>query len=170
MSEAMPPVSGTSEWDALARAAAGRTDEVEGSDEIQQLLAFDIDGTPYAVRVERVIEIVRMRPVTPVPRISECVRGVVSLRGEIIEVIDMRLRLGLDPIEPTRRSRMIVVRSSSGDVAAILVDAVREVLRVTEDAIQPATGSESGVVESLCARGDEFVSLIELDRVLAIDA
>jgi purine-binding chemotaxis protein CheW len=111
-----------------------------------------------------------MRPVTPVPRISECVRGVVSLRGEIIEVIDMRRRLGLDPIEPTRRSRIIVVRSSSGDVAAILVDAVREVLRVTEDAIQPATGSESGVVESLCARGDEFVSLIELDRLLAIDA
>ena len=169
MSEAMPPVAETSEWDELARAAADRADGAKVSDDIQQLLIFDIDGTPYAVRVERVREIVRMRPVTPVPRISECVRGVISLRGEIIEVVDMRRRLGLDSIEPTRRTRIIVARTSSGEVAAILVDAVREVLRVTQDAILPATGSGSGVVENLCARGDEFVSLIELDRVLAID-
>jgi len=170
MSEGMPPVAETSEWDELARAAAGRGAEAEAGDDIQQLLAFDIDGTPYAVRVEWVREIVRMRPVTPVPRVSECVRGVISLRGEIIEVIDMRRRLGLDPIDPTRRTRIIVARTNSGEVAAILVDAVREVLRVTSEAIRPAPGSESSVVESLCACGDEFVSLIALDRVLAIDA
>ena len=170
MSEGMPPTVETSEWDELARAAADKGDKVEISDEIRQLLAFDIDGTRYAMPVERVTEIVRMRPVTPVPRVSEYVRGVISMRGEIIEVVDMRRRLGLDPIEPTRRTRIIVVRTNSGEAAAILVDAVREVLRVTDEAIRPATGSESGVVESLCACGEEFVSLIELDRVLAIDA
>ena len=170
MSEAMPPASETSEWDELARAAADRGDESGASDDIQQLLAFDIDGTPYAVPVERVREIVRMRPVTPVPRVSDYVRGVISLRGEIIEVVDMRRRLGLDSIEPTRRTRIIVARTSSGEVAAILVDAVREVLRVTDEAFRAVSGSESSVVENLYACGEEFISLIELDRVLAIDA
>ncbi len=170
MSEGMPPVAEAGEWDQLARAAADRGDESGASDDVQQLLAFDIDGTSYAVPVERVREIVRMRPVTPVPRVSEYVRGVISLRGEIIEVVDMRRRLGVDPIEPTRRTRIIVARSHSGEVAAILVDAVREVLRVTSEEIRPLTGSESSVVENLCACGDQFVSLIELDRVLAIDA
>ena len=158
MSEAMPPVGETNEWDELARAAADRGDEVEVSDDIQQLLAFVIDGTPYAVPVERAREIVRMRPMTPVPRVSDCVRGVISLRGEIIEVIDMRRRLGLDSIELTRRTRIIVARTTKGEFAAILVDAVREVLRVANDAIRPAPGSESSIVENLCACGDEFVT------------
>jgi purine-binding chemotaxis protein CheW len=170
MSGGMPPVVESNEWDAIARAAAERGDESAVGDDIQQLLAFEIDGTPYAMPVDRVREIVRMRPVTPVPRISEYVRGVISLRGEIIEVVDMRRRLGLDPIEPTRRTRIIVARSNSGEVAAILVDAVREVLRIKSDAIRPVSGSESSVVENLCACGDQFVSLIQLDRVLAIDA
>jgi purine-binding chemotaxis protein CheW len=170
MTEGTPPVSGSNDWDALARAAARKSDASDVSDEIHQLLAFDIGGTPYAVPVERVREIVRMRPLTPIPRVSEYVRGVISLRGEIIEVVDMRRRLGLDPIEPTRRTRIIVARNSSEEVAAILVDSVREVLRVTDEAFRPLTGSESSVVENLCACGDEFVSMIELDRVLNIDA
>jgi purine-binding chemotaxis protein CheW len=170
MSKATTPVAKVSGWVELARAAADRGDSSMGGDDIQQLLAFDIDGTPYAMPVERVREIVRMRPVTPIPRVSAYVRGVISLRGEIIEVVDMRRRLGLDPIEPTRRTRIIVARSNSGEVAAILVDAVREVLRVPSEAFRPISGSESSVVERLCACGDEFVSMIELDRVLAIDA
>jgi purine-binding chemotaxis protein CheW len=170
MSEEMTPAAESSEWDELARAAADRGQETDVSDDIQQLLAFDVAGTPYAIPVERVTEIVRMRPITPVPHVSEYVRGVISLRGQIIEVVDMRRRLGIDPIEPTRRTRIIVARSHSGEVAAILVDAVREVLRVTSEEFRPVSGSESSVVESLCARGDRFVSVIELDRVLAIDA
>ena len=170
MSEGMPPVGKANQWDELARAAANRGDEPAASDEIRQLLSFDIDGTPDAVPVERVREIVRMRPITPLPRVSEYVRGVISLRGEIVEVVDLRRRLGLDPIEPTRRTRLIVARSNSGEVAAILVDAVREVLRVTDEAFRAATGSESSVVENLCVCGDQFVSLVELDRVLDFDA
>ena len=170
MTEETPPVSGSRDWDVLARAAARKSDASDVSDEIRQLLAFDIAGTPYAVPVERVREIVRMRPLTPIPRVSEYVRGVISLRGAIIEVVDMRRRLGLDPIEPTRRTRIIVARTSSEEVAGILVDSVREVLRVTDEAFRPLTGSESSLVENLCACGDEFVSMIDLDRVLTIDA
>ena len=157
------------EWDALARAASERGDSPESLDEIHQLLCFELAGSPYAVPVERVREIVRMRPVTPVPRTPDEVRGVISLRGEMIELIDLRRRLGLGSIESSRRTRIIVTKTSDDEVVGLLVDAVREVFRVTAEAIQPATGSDPGAVTDLCTFRDEFVSMIELDRLLTLD-
>jgi len=157
------------EWDDLARAAADRGDSSESLDEIHQLLSFEIAGAPYAVPVDRVREIVRMRPVTPVPRTPEEVRGVISLRGEMIELIDLGRRLGLGSIEPSRKTRIIVIKAGDDEVVGLLVDAVREVLRISSEAIQTATGSDTGAVNDLCKFGDEFVSMIELDKVLILD-
>jgi len=170
VSELSTPNEETRDWDALARAAASRGESPESLETVQQLLCFELAGSPYAVPVERVREIVRMRPVTPVPRTPKEVRGVISLRGEMIELIDLRLRLGLGSIEPSRQTRIIVIKTQDDEVVGLLVDAVREVLRVTDDAIQPATGSETGAVNDLCKFRDEFVSMIELDRVLTLDA
>jgi purine-binding chemotaxis protein CheW len=101
-----------------------------------------------------------------VPRLSVEVLGVISLRGEIVEVVDLRRRLGLEPTAPDRRSRIIVVYGTDGGIAGLLVDGVAEVLSVDESDLRSASGD---AVESLCVRGDEFVSLLDLDRVLEIN-
>jgi len=157
----------TAGWYELARrAAAGGEGGAEGASR-RQLLCFAVDGAPYAVAVESVREIVRIRPITPIPRVARDVRGVISLRGEIIQVIDLRLRLGLPPCEITKATRIVVVHVDDGRVAGLLVDGVQEVLRISEDAIGPAaTGDAQGVVASLCARGGQFVSLLDLERAL----
>lgn len=165
MSEA--PANPTQSWEALARDAAAR--EEAATEFLQQLLTFELDGTPYALPVERVREIVRIRPITPVPRVPEYVSGVISLRGEIVQVVDLRRRLGFVPAEPTRRSRIVVVHGADGRVAGLLVDAVREVLSVDEESLRQASG-DTVVVEALCVRGEEFLSVVDLDRVLAVDA
>jgi purine-binding chemotaxis protein CheW len=161
---------GSQSWDELARTARPTENDDEQQEDIRQLLTFEVDSTPYAVPIERVREIIRIRPITPVPRVPKEVRGVISLRGEIVEVIDLRLRLALPPIDPIRSTRIIVVHTENGKVAGILVDAVREVSRVSEDSIRPSTNSDTGSVEALCVRGDEFVSLVDLDRILEIHA
>ena len=155
-------------WDALAREAAQRRGFGSEPVEFLQLLTFVIEGAPYALPIECVREIVRVRPITPVPRMPEDVRGVISLRGEILQVVDLRRRLGLESVEPNRRSRVIVVQEEGGPVAGLLVDAVTEVLSVAEDALRPASG-EAGNVEALCVRDEEFVSMVDLGRVLAVD-
>jgi len=160
----------TASWADLARNAGDGAAPEDRPEDLRQLLTFEIAGSPYAVPVERVREIVRIRPITPVPRVPVEVRGVISLRGEIVEVVDLRRRLDLPPIEPGRSTRIVVVSSETGKVAGILVDAVREVLRVSEDTINPASSGESTCVEALCVRGEEFVSLVDLDRILEIDA
>lgn len=153
-------------WEEIARGADRPEGDAEAA-ELLHLIGFQLAGTPYAVRVENVREIVRMRPITPVPRVAECVRGVISLRGEMVQVVDLRRRLGLPALEPTRASRIVVVHVSDGRVAGLLVDEVREVLHVPADATLPPSG-EAFAVDALCARGEEFVSLLSLERVLEL--
>lgn len=165
------PVSGTSgrSWDLLARVAAEQRDGEATPIDFLQFLTFVLDGAPYAIPVERVREIVRLRPTTPIPRVPDDVRGVISLRGEIVQVVDLRRRLGLAMPEASRSSRVIVVHGGDDQIAGLLVDGVTEVLTVGEEALRPSSG-ESSAVDTLCARGDEFVSLLDLDRVLAVHA
>jgi purine-binding chemotaxis protein CheW len=160
----------SSSWDELARQAAHESQADPGSGALRQLLAFTVAESAYAVSVESVREIVRMRPITPIPRVSADVRGVISLRGEVIQVIDMRRRLGFPVAEIPKASRIIVVQQEEGSAAGILVDSVREVLRVDETAMLQSPGGDAGSVESLCVRGDEFISMINLGRVLNVDA
>lgn len=156
-------------WDALAKAAASRREfDAEGVD-LVRLLAFELAGTPYALPVERVREIVRVRPVTPMPRVPAEVLGIISLRGEIVQVVDLRRRLGLDECERQRASRILIVHGRDGRVAGLLVDRVTEVMLVAEEALRPASG-DAAAVESLCLQDERFVSCLDLDRVLAFDA
>ncbi len=154
-------------WDALARAASG-TATHEESNLVRELLCFTVGGDPYCVPVERTREIVRMRVITDMPRVPPEILGVITLRGEVVQVLDLRLRLGVPAPPPTRTQRIIVLHGDRGDVTGLLVDTVSEVLRVEESAIQPPATDESGFISALCTRGDEFVGLLNLDKVLDI--
>lgn len=160
----------TPEWERLARSASGYGAPDEEPEILRELLAFVLNDAPYAVSVERVREIIRLREITPMPRVPDCVIGVVALRGEIVQVVDGRMRLGLELTPPTRRSRIIVLHGDDNRVTGIVVDAVDEVLRVSESDIAPSTSSQNGSVVELCKRGDEFVSIVDMDLVLDLDA
>jgi purine-binding chemotaxis protein CheW len=152
-------------WEALARAAVGREAQEDNALR-REFVTFHLDGDPYALPIERVREIVRLRPITPVPRVPASIIGVISLRGEVVEVLDLRVRLGLASRTPHRSSRIIVLHGDDGTVTGLLVDSVRDVLRIPEDQMRSASGGDQEAVSALLVRGDEFVSLLDLDRVL----
>ncbi len=158
--------AGGRDWTELARSASSR--EESEPELLRELLTFQLDGSPDAVPVERVREIVRMKETTPVPRVPPSVLGVIELRGEVVQVLDLRLRLQLPVSEVTRRSRIVVLHADDERVSGVLVDGVEEVLRAPEDSIRPVAGS-AGFVCDICARGGEFVSIIDVDRVLDFD-
>lgn len=156
-------------WDVLAR-TAGAGHAANAEEVLRELLVFLLDGAPYAIPVERVREIVRMRNLTPVPRVPREVRGVIALRGEIVQVIDLRMRLSLVATVATRSTRIIVLHGDDDRVAGVWVDAVREVVRVSERDIRAASGGDDDVVNELFLSGSEFVSIMDLARVLDFDA
>ncbi len=153
------------DWRSIARdAATGREDEAPVV--LRELLVFRLSDSSYAMPVDRVREIVRLRAMTPVPRVPDEVRGVITLRGEVVQVIDLRMRLALATAEPSRHTRIIVLHGEDDRVTGVLVDAVREVVRVPEEELRPATGGEGDAVAELFLSGEEFVSIVDLDRVL----
>ena len=157
------------EWERIARSGANQQFEESKPERIREFLSFGLAGATYAIPVERVREIIRLREVTPMPRVPACITGVVALRGDVVQVVDMRIRLGLEMGAPTRRSRIIVLHGDDNRVTGIAVDSVQEVLRVNEEEIDTVPAQSNSVVSELCKRGDEFVSIVDLDYMLALD-
>ncbi|MBC8340875.1 MAG: purine-binding chemotaxis protein CheW [Proteobacteria bacterium] len=166
-SQAVP--TGDQEWERIARSGANQQSEESEPELFRELLSFGLADATYAIPVERVREIIRLREVTPMPRVPACITGVVALRGDVVQVVDMRIRLGLEMGAPTRRSRIIVLHGDDDRVTGIAVDSVQEVLRVNEEEIDTVPTQSIGVVSELCKRGDEFVSIVDLDYMLALD-
>jgi chemotaxis signal transduction protein len=161
--------SSTPDWLGLARSASTNLNQARGegaSELLRELLVIGLNGSPYAIAVERVREIVRMRSLTRVPRAPNWLLGVVALRGEVVEIVDLRRRLGLEPTAPDRSSRIIVLHGDGDRVTGVLVDSVSDVYRVSEDSILPADDLELSAVVEMCPRGDEFISILDVDRFL----
>jgi purine-binding chemotaxis protein CheW len=150
----------------LARAAARGEVRADEGVLLRELLLLRAADDAYAVPVERVREIVRLRPITPIPRAPRVLLGVVALRGEMIEVVDLRRRLGLPEAEPRRMHRIVVLHTAHGEATGLLVDAASDVLRVQDSALGPPPAGESGAVVALCTWQERFVSVLDVDRVL----
>lgn len=163
--------SGAIGWDEAGREAAARwrsgSDEEE-SEMLRELLVFGLDRNEYAISVERVREIIRMRHLTPIPRAPEWLLGIVALRGEVVEVVDLRLKLGLPVVASDRTTRILVLHGDDDRVTGVLVDSVSEVHRVPESEILASQGFEIAAVVEMFRRRDGFVSILDVDRALEV--
>ncbi len=101
-----------------------------------EILSFLLGGEEYAVMVESVREVLKRRDLTMVPNTPDFIPGVISLRGSMLPVIDLCIRLGITPGVRDEKSRIIVVSPDEEDVG-LIVDRVSGVHRIKEDAIKP---------------------------------
>lgn len=110
-----------------------------------QYLTFQLMNEFYGVPIGSVREINRVGEITPVPKTPDFVKGVMNLRGKIIPVINLRVKFGMNEEAYTRDTCIIVIDSQIGQVGMI-VDAVKEVVDLLENQIEPspALGNESG--------------------------
>ena len=158
-----------SRWETLARGAASGSGQEEALLR-REFVTFHLGEDVYALPIERVREVARLRPITPMPRVPAAVRGVISLRGEVVQVVDLRSRLGMESSSAARTSRIVVLHGEDGAVAGLLVDAVRNVLRLSEEEIHVCGANDADVVSALLADGGLFVSLLDVNRLLDLDA
>lgn len=139
-----------------------------GSD-AQELISFRIGQQEFCVDIMAVREIRGWTPATPLPQTPAFVRGVINLRGAVLPIVDLASRLGLGIAEPTARHVIIVVRIGE-QMVGLLVDAVCDILTVTQDMLQAtpdvACDSVKTFVKGIMAIEGRMISLISLDRVL----
>jgi purine-binding chemotaxis protein CheW len=136
----------------------------------EQLVGLELAGELYGVEISRIQEIIRMQPITAVPKSPPFVVGLTSLRSRVIPVMDLRARFGLETFEPTRRSRIVVVEMSDHTVG-LIVDAVSEVLRISAASVEPpsslVTIADSAYLRGVAKIDERLVLLLDLPRVLS---
>jgi purine-binding chemotaxis protein CheW len=138
--------------------------------ETTQLVSFTLGDELYGITITHVREIILIAKITRIPRTPPHVKGLINLRSTVIPVIDLRAKFGLSESEMTDESRIMVLQAD-GRTIGIIVDAVREVLRIKQDQITPppATVSGSGreYMTGLVQLGEELLILLDIDRVLS---
>lgn len=135
----------------------------------EQLVTFGLGSEEFGVDIMLVQEIIRIPPITRVPKAPSFVEGVINLRGNVITVISLRNRFGMEHAEETDLSRIIVLEVNN-KVFGIRVDAVTEVLRLEEDAIEPppsiAMGVDSHYIRGVGKIGDRLLILLDLEHIM----
>jgi purine-binding chemotaxis protein CheW len=145
-------------------------DQKKESTELLQLVSFLIGKEEFGVDIGYVQEINRMVQITKVPNAPAFVDGVINLRGRIIPVIDLRLKLGMERKEHDKNTRIVVVEVA-GKTVGFIVDAVTEVLRIpsniTEAPPDMVTGVNSEYIKAVGKLEDRLLILIDLEKILS---
>lgn len=135
----------------------------------RELIAFCIGDQEYSVDIMSVREIRGWSPATPLPQTPAYIKGVINLRGAVLPIMDLAERLGLPATRHSERSVIIVVKVGSRMVG-LLVDAVSDILTITEDSIQPtpdvACDQVKAFVRGLISMEGRMISEIALERLL----
>ena len=139
-------------------------------------LTFSLADEEYGIGITKIKEIIGLMPITSIPQVPGYVKGVINLRGKVIPIIDLRLKFGLDEVEATEKTCIIVVEvdTSKGESRiGLVVDSVSEVMNIKEDDIEsaPAFGADLDTKYILgMAKIENGVKiLLDIDRVLTSD-
>jgi len=159
---------------ALADSLAAQAESTpQKATRIETWVTFDLAGETYALPVSHVLEILRVAGITRVPHAPPVIRGVTNMRGKVLPVVDLRVRLGSAAAEITQQSRVLVV-TSRGRSLGLLVDSVQQVERIdllTVQAPPPDVMTpQSEYIVGVCQIGPRLVVLLDVGLVLVLTA
>jgi len=136
-------------------------------------LAFSLGSEDYALDISVIREILKPREITEIPRVPEFLLGIISLRGNIIPIFDLKRRMGLGVTEIGSNSRIIVCQE--GDrLAGLLIDRITQVTTIQEEKIEPTptifSGRDRALLDGVGRVQDKVLILLNLANVLTIDS
>ncbi len=152
-----------------ASAASGRTTELQERHDLP-IVVFRLGEESFGLRLHEVREIIMVGQITPVPRAPAFVEGVLNLRGEVMPVLDLRTRFGIDRIDRTALSR-ILITPIGGVFTGLVVDSVQEVgsvdQRKLEDPPRVTTVGANAYIEKVARSEAGMIFLLDLQRLLS---
>ena len=133
-----------------------------------EYLAFVLAGDTYAVQIAHIAEILKPPPLTQVPRAPRAVIGVMSVRGRLVTVVDLRRRFRLVEQSPDRKTRILLVETGEEQIG-LLVDEVLQVYRLADSEIEPAAvlgGDQPAHIAGIGRPEGALLILIDLKPIL----
>lgn len=149
---------------------------IEAITAMRQYLTFNLDKEIFAVDVAHVREIQEASAITKVPRTPEFMRGVINVRGIVVPVVDMRLKLGLPAVADTIDTCIIIIEIGlDGDIVVMgaLADSVQEVFELPPEQIEPVpkigTQLNTRFIKGIGKHDEKFVIILDIENILSTD-
>lgn len=141
--------------------------EMKKEDEqVVQYIVIKVDNEQYGIDIKYIDNIVRMQKITRVPKAQHYFKGVINLRGEVIPVMDLRVKFDMEEIEETKDTRIIILKPDKQSTVGIIVDAVREVVSLKETDMEKVTtnaaDSRTQYISVIGKHENELISIINI--------
>jgi len=148
------------------------SDDEIGNASHRQCVTFRLNEEIYGINVMLVQEVLRVTEIAPVPGAPNYVIGIINLRGNVVTVIDTRMRFGLPPKEMDDSTRIVIIEAENQTVG-IVVDSVSEVVDIYSNEIEtaPNVGNDETAryIEGVVSRSEELLILVDLNKLLTDD-
>ncbi len=141
--------------------------------ELIQFIVIKIDDEQYGINIKYIDNIVRMQQITRVPKVDPYLKGVINIRGEIVPVMSVRMKMGLSEDVITNKSRIIILKTNEGDLVGIIVDQVNQVLTLDVNNIEKTRYDDKKTQDGTKFVGGVghyeggLVSILDLDAVVS---
>lgn len=140
--------------------------------ETSRFLTFSLNGEQYAVPLLKVKEVIALTETTPVPYSAPYFKGIMNLRGQVISVIDLRIKLKMAKAETTSETAIIILDLSPLSLG-IIVDSVESVLAVGNEEVQPppdvGTANNTAYIRGVTRKDKKLILLLDIERTLSVE-
>ena len=141
--------------------------------DVNQYIVISVGDEQFGIDIKYIDNIVKMQHITRVPNVAPYIKGIINLRGEVIPVMGLRLKMGIQNDVETKASRIIILRLEQVGMLGVIVDEVREVVTVEEDDVEKVVSDNKeerdSFVFAVGKYGESLVSLLDLNSVVAFD-
>lgn len=139
---------------------------LETTDKITiQYIVVMVGNEQYGINISYVDNIVRLQKITRVPKAQSYFKGIINLRGEVVPVMSIRKKMGLEDDVFTNASRIIILKLEEKGSLGIIVDEVKEVVTLSEDEIDKVS-NKGTFINGIGKHGDELISLFEINAIV----
>ncbi len=141
------------------------------SSDAKQYIVINVGIEQFGIDIQYVDNIVRMQKITRVPKAQSYFRGVINLRGEIIPVMSIRRKFGLEEDEITDKTRIVILKPEGEDSIGILIDSVKEVITLDSDNIEKrkydSKDEKTKFINGIGKHDNNLISLLNINGVVS---
>ena len=136
-----------------------------------QYIVIQLGNEKYGIDIQYVDNIVRMQRITRVPKVAEYFKGVINLRGEVVPVMNIRIKMGLEEAQENKDTRIIILKLDGLEKIGVIVDEVREVVELSDSEVEKVAydsrEEKQQFVSAVGKVGDDLISLLDLHTVIS---
>ena len=140
----------------------------------RQFIVVKIGAEQFGIDINYIDNIVRMQKITRIPKAQHYFKGVINLRGEVVPVMSIRLKMGLEDDEFTNVTRIIIVKIEPQEALGIIVDEVKEVVTLEQSEIErvvkDSREEKNSFINGIGKHNGELISLFDLNSIIVDNA